>query len=80
MGIQWIPVSWSLPMKEDFTRKFTERMACILVRITGDGFVSPVEFHGSGHITAVPGSDGIIMIPAGVKTIEKGRLVNVRQI
>jgi molybdopterin molybdotransferase len=80
MDSRWIPVTWSLPMKENYTRKFDERMAFIPVRITGDGMVSPVEFHGSGHISALPESDGIIMMPVGVKILEKGRLVNVRQI
>jgi molybdopterin molybdotransferase len=80
MGSQWSPVTWSLPMKESFSRKITDRMSCIPVRITGDGLVSPVEFHGSAHISAIPESDGIFMMPVGVRTVEKGKIVNVRQI
>ena len=80
MGGQWSPVVFSLPMKKDFMRKITDRMSCIPVSITGDGMVLPVEFHGSAHISAVSAADGIIFMPIGIRTIEKGRIVDVRQI
>ncbi|MBG0859653.1 MAG: hypothetical protein IQL11_09135 [Bacteroidales bacterium] len=80
MGGQWSPVVFSLPMKKDFTRKITDRLSCIPVSITGDGMVLPVEFHGSAHISAVSAADGIIFMPIGIRTIEKGRIVDVRQI
>jgi len=67
-------------MQDKFTRKYAERLAFIPVRITDEGSVSAVEFHGSAHISAIPEADGIISLPIGVKTIEKGELVSVRQI
>jgi molybdopterin biosynthesis enzyme len=67
-------------MKEKFSRKFAERLALIPVIITEDNMASPVEFHGSAHISALPHADGIVALPVGSKTIEKGEIVSVRQI
>jgi molybdopterin molybdotransferase len=80
MGHEWRPVSINLPMKEKFTRRIADRMAFIPVTITNDGFVSPVEYHGSAHISALPEADGIIAMPVGKKMLEKGEIVSVRQI
>jgi len=80
MGCNWKPLDIKLPMNEKFTRKFADSMAFIPVRITGDGFVSPVEYHGSAHISALPEADGIIAMAAGKQLLEKGEIVSVRQI
>jgi molybdopterin molybdotransferase len=80
MGCEWEPLRIKLPMNEQFTRKYADRMAFIPVKITGDGFVSPVEYHGSAHISALPEADGIIGMAAGKKFFEKGEIVGVRQI
>jgi molybdopterin molybdotransferase len=80
MGFLWEPLTISLPMRERYTRKSTDRMALIPVRITGDGFVFPVEFHGSAHISALPSAFGIVAMPMGLNTFDKGEMVNVRQI
>lgn len=80
MGFLWQPLTISLPIKERFSRKSADRMALIPVSITGDGYIFPVEFHGSAHISALPDAFGIMAMPLGVTTFEKGQLVNVRQI
>ncbi len=80
MDFQYKPLEIKLPMKEKFSRKFAERLAFIPVIITDDEYGSAVEFHGSAHISALPHSDGIVALPAGLKTIEKGEIVSVRQI
>lgn len=80
MGYDWRPVCFQLPMKENFTRRFTSRMALLPVIITGDGYVSPVIYHGSAHISALSDADGIISMPAGKSIIKKGEVVSVRQI
>ncbi len=80
MGSTWQPLTISLPMKERFSRKSSDRMGLIPVSITDTGFAAPVEFHGSAHISALPGADGIIAIPQGESIIEKGEIVNVRRI
>jgi len=80
MNFEYNPLEIKLPMKIKFSRKFAERLAFIPVVITDDNKVSPVEFHGSAHISALPQSDGIIALPLGLKTIEEGEIVSVRQI
>jgi molybdopterin molybdotransferase len=80
MGFQWRELNIKLPMKEKFSRKYAERMAFVPVRITDEGSVFAVEFHGSAHISAIPEADGIISLPIGINTIEEGELVSVRQI
>jgi len=69
-----------MPLKEDFSRKSAGRMALIPVIITDDGYASIVEYHGSGHITSLPYSDGIISIPAGKTRLTKGEITAVRLI
>jgi molybdopterin molybdotransferase len=80
MGFEWKPVTINLPLREGFSRKSADRMALVPVVITDNGFASIVEFHGSGHITSLPYSDGIISVPAGIFTLTRGEIVNVRQI
>lgn len=80
MGSSWDPVMINLPMKEKYIRRSSERMGLIPVVITEDNMVLPVEYHGSAHISAIPFADGIIMIPLGRNTIEKGAFVSVRQV
>jgi molybdopterin molybdotransferase len=80
MGNEWHQVSIKLPMNEKFTRRFADRMAFIPVTLSNDGFISPVEYHGSAHISALPEVDGIIAMPIGKLVFEKGEIVSVRQI
>jgi molybdopterin molybdotransferase len=79
-GFDWKPIEIDLPLKARFSRKYADRMALIPVTITEDRQVLPVEFHGSAHISAMSGSSGIISLPVGIKSIEKGDIVSVRQI
>lgn len=80
MGYQWVPLTIPLPMKDSFSRKSADRQAWIPVVITKEGFVSPIEYHGSAHISALALADGIIALPVGKKTVDKGEIVSVRQI
>ena len=80
MGCEWKPLSINMPMNEKFMRRFADKMAFIPVKITDNSCVSPVEYHGSAHISALPEADGIISMPVGKKIFEKGEVVSVRQI
>lgn len=80
MGYELNPVEIKLPLKVPFSRRLADRQAFIPVIITSDGMVAPVEYHGSAHISALSQSDGIISLPAGKKSIDKGEIVSVRQI
>jgi molybdopterin molybdotransferase len=55
-------------------------LALVPVRISDEGSVIPVDFHGSAHISALNEADGIIFIPSGVRELGKGDMVSVRQI
>jgi len=80
MGHDWKPLETALPIKERFVRKNAERMAFVPVAFTDDNSVIPVEYHGSAHISALPNADGIIRLEVGKTVIEKGEIVNVRQL
>jgi molybdopterin molybdotransferase len=78
MGHVFEPSIIPLVMKDDFSRKNAERHLFIPV-IIREGFAEIVEYHGSAHISALSVADGLIDLPVGKKTIEKGETVNVRQ-
>lgn len=80
MGYTWDPLIIPLPMKDSFSRRPVDRKVFIPVAITKEGTVSPVEYHGSAHISSLTVADGIIALPAGKNTIDKGEIVNVRQV
>lgn len=80
MGYDWKPIELKLPMAVSYERKSTVRMGWIPVNINKNMEVMPVDFHGSGHISALPDSDGIIALKSGIKSLEKGEIVNVRQV
>jgi molybdopterin molybdotransferase len=67
-------------MKARFSRKSDERMMIIPVRVTVEGCVFPIEYHGSAHISALSGADGIISMPVGKRILEEGEIVSVQQI
>jgi molybdopterin molybdotransferase len=80
MDFNWQPVIKSLPLGEKYSRRSSDRMAFIPVKITDGGDAVPVEYHGSAHITALPDADGIVAIPVGKLSLEKGEMVEVRLI
>jgi molybdopterin molybdotransferase len=68
------------PLAKTFKRKTSARRAWIPVRMTPEGSVEPVEYHGSAHITSLAGADGFISVPVGVEEIPEGSIVDVRQL
>lgn len=80
MGYEWTPPEQKLPMSVRYERKSRARMGWVPVMITENMEVKPVDFHGSAHIAALPDADGIIAVKAGIKIVEKGEIVSVRQI
>ncbi|HBM16636.1 MAG TPA: hypothetical protein DD381_09895 [Lentisphaeria bacterium] len=79
MGSEFKPEIFLLPMGTSFKRHNTTRESIIPVELQ-DGKVYPLEYHGSAHINAIAQTSFVISIPQGVKEIEKGKFVNVRQI
>jgi molybdopterin molybdotransferase len=68
----------SMPLAEKFTRSHSDVLCFLPVIFTSQGTISPVEYHGSAHIHAYTGAQGIMEIPSGVSEINQGEFVNVR--
>lgn len=79
-GYEFKPVTIPMHLAKKISRRRTERMSWLPVTFTHNGAVKPVEYHGSAHINALCGSDGLISIPIGIDEIKEGTTVNVRQI
>lgn len=80
MGSVQDVLTFNLPMKAAFSRGMSDRHAFIPVIITPEGMAEPVEYHGSAHIAALSLANGIISLAPGIKRIEKGETVSVRQV
>ena len=74
------PFVLKIPLAETVSRKKAEREYFFPVKISEDFNALPIEFHGSAHIQSLTKADGIASIPLGITQLEKGTLVNVRQI
>ena len=61
-----------------FIRKKTEREYFLPVKYNNKGEATPLDYHGSAHLTALTDLDGFAVIPVGVGQINKGEEVNVR--
>jgi molybdopterin molybdotransferase len=79
MGDTMEPVGRKLPMGADYPRGKSTRINFLPVRIV-DNEVFPLEYHGSAHINAYTAANGIIRMEIGETLLEKGRIVDVRQI
>jgi molybdopterin molybdotransferase len=69
-----------IPMGIDYQRKKADSLSFIPGIYTGEGYVTPVEYHGSAHIHAYSQANCIIEIPKRITMLTKGELVNVRSL
>ena len=79
MGYDYKAVGIRLPMGTTYTRERSSRRSFLPIKIK-DGKIWPIEYHGSAHIFALTEANGWISIPVGVSAINKGEIVDVRQI
>lgn len=79
MGNNFKSLTFGLPMGETYTRRKAKRKSFLPVAIK-NGKVWPVSYHGSAHIHSYIFADGIVAVEIGNTTLEKGTMVNVRQI
>ncbi len=77
-GHDFVPLAIKMPLAETYSRKKYSRKSWIPVRITEDGKVQIVNYHGSAHINALSFAQGLIVIEIGQKQIMAGELVTVR--
>ncbi|MFH1118982.1 MAG: gephyrin-like molybdotransferase Glp [Bacteroidota bacterium] len=80
MGHHWSPRIVKLPMASEYNRRKAERKSFMPVRINKEGKIEPIEYHGSAHIHAYEGADGIMSIELGETHISAGELRDVRQL
>jgi molybdopterin molybdotransferase len=64
-------------MEKDYLRRRTERAAFVPVRVR-DGLVVRPDYHGSAHIGALGGADGLLYVPQGHSGFAAGSRVDVR--
>ena len=69
-----------VPLEETIKRRKTKRQNWIPVRITEAGTAELIEYHGSAHLGALCGADGLVSLDVGVSEIEKGSSVRVRMV
>ncbi|MHC4476256.1 MAG: molybdopterin molybdotransferase MoeA [Planctomycetota bacterium] len=80
MGHDFKPRLTYGPLESTLRRKKTGRSVWLPVAVRPDGKVVKVDYHGSAHISALCGADGLVYIPAQVAEIKEGTTVAVRQI
>lgn len=67
--------SFRLPLALPFRRKKAERLEFLPARLTLDGRVQEIQYHGSGHLAALSGADGLFGVPQGTKELPSGATV-----
>ena len=80
MGNHYFPRMYKFPLDQNFKRKNATRKAFEPVKITADGTIKPVEYHGSAHINALSYADGLMVVERGITELNKGDFVDVRPI
>ena len=80
MGNNYSPANINLPMATMYSRKKSHRKSWLPVLINKDGEIETVEYHGSAHIYSLSDAMGLISIPIGETTLQKGEIVHVRLI
>ncbi len=79
MGHDFVPNYFPLTLGKTIKRKRAGREALVPVYIR-DGKVYQVDYHGSAHINAMCIAEYLVSLPIGAFEIERGTVVDVRQI
>jgi molybdopterin molybdotransferase len=61
-----------LPLAASFRRKSKDREEYVPARLTGDGRIEALPFHGSAHLHSLGQADGFLILPCGVQELEAG--------
>jgi molybdopterin molybdotransferase len=67
---------FSLESSSAFERRSADRMEFLPARLTEDGRVAWLEFHGSAHLAALTKADGFAVMPPGTRVVEAGERVS----
>ncbi|MCX7029498.1 MAG: molybdopterin molybdotransferase MoeA [Spirochaetes bacterium] len=77
MGIDWTPRTVRGTLGAAVRRRSTERTEFLPVTVR-QGVVMPVSFHGSAHLNAFGGADGMIRVEKGVAEVARGTEIDAR--
>ena len=72
LGLPAEPRTIRLPLADGHRRRKTDRLAFVPCRLTADGTLAAVDFHGSAHLAALLEADGFFVMPQGCATIAAG--------
>ena len=64
--------TYRLRLARDFWQPRAERLYFIPGRLNEEGEIEPLEFHGSGHLSALSNADGFFLTPIGTDKINAG--------
>jgi molybdopterin molybdotransferase len=78
MDYEYVPFAVEMYLDESIMRADTDRQSWIPVKRTSATTVKAVEYHGSGHISALGEADGLISMEIGVARLAKAAPVCVR--
>ena len=71
-GGDYEPREVKLRLAADFARRATVRTEYAPGRITPEGCVETLKYHGSAHLAALMEADGFLVVPRGVETLKAG--------
>jgi len=77
LGLRYAPRSVRARLAESFQRRDAERVELRPVRLER-GEAHPLKYHGSAHLNALSGADGLLRLEAGVSRLEEGSWTDVR--
>ena len=80
MGHEYSPLNIKLPLAETITRNDTKRLEWFPVRITNEGKLKPIDYHGSAHINSLSNADGLISMDFGIAELSKESFISIRLI
>ena len=61
-----------LRLATELKRRGTDRQSFVPARLTRNGDVEPVSYHGSAHLAALMRADGFLIVPVGVSELAAG--------
>jgi molybdopterin molybdotransferase len=77
MGHRRQPLTIRAMLAEAYSRRKADRLEFVPVAVLGDGTVRVPEYHGSAHIHAFGGAQGIMPVAVNVTAIPAGTMVDV---
>ncbi len=79
MGLEDRPRLLRLRLAETVRRRQADRVEYRPVRLEG-GQILPLDYHGSAHLNALSGANGLIRLEQGVHALEAGEEIDARPI